>query len=88
MDLVPTLNLLAFAALFTVGIVPFYMSFKVKVKSLRILSLLLGLFASIHGLYHLAFDFNQPFLATVVLDPVSAIFLLAFGLYYSKRGIP
>lgn len=88
MDLVPTLNLLAFAALFTVGLVPFYMSFKVKVKSLKILSLLLGLFASIHGLYHLAYDFNQPFLATMVLDPVSVTFLLAFGIYYSRQGIP
>jgi len=87
MDLVPTLNLLAFASLFVVGLVPLYLFFRLKVRSLRILSLLLGLFATIHGVYHLAYDFNQPFLAQVVLDPVSITFLLAFGLYYSKKGI-
>jgi hypothetical protein len=87
MDFTSILNLLAFAALFAVGLVPLYLSIKVNVKSLRILSLLLGLFATIHGTYHLAYDFNQPFLAMVVLDPVSVTFLLAFGLYYSKKGI-
>jgi len=88
MDLVSTLNLLAFRALFAVGLVPLYLSFKLNVKSLRILSLMLGLFATIHGTYHLAFDLNQPILAMGVLDPISVTFLLAFGLYFSKKGIP
>jgi hypothetical protein len=87
MDLVPTLNLLSFAALFVVGLVPLYLFFKLKVRSLKILSLLLGLFATIHGTYHLAYDLNQSFLAITVLDPISVTFLLGFGLYYSKKGI-
>ena len=88
MDLASTLNFLAFASLVAVGIVPLYLSFKAKSKTLRSLSLLLGLFAIIHGVYHLAFDLNQSYLANVVLDPVSVTFLVAFGLYYSKKGIP
>jgi hypothetical protein len=87
MDLVTSLNYLTFGALFAVGLVPLYLSIRVKVKALRVLSLLLGFFAIIHATYHLAFDFNQSYLAIVVLDPVSVTLLLAFGLYFSKKGL-
>jgi len=87
LDLISILNVLTFAALFSVGIVPIYLVLKIKVRPLRLLSLFLGLFAIIHGLYHLADAYGQSFLADVVLEPASVAFLLAFGLYYSKKGI-
>jgi len=82
-----TLNFLAFAALCLVGLVPILISLRVKVPAIKIMSLLLGLFALTHGLYHLAEAFGVDFLSDVVLEPTSIVFLLAFGLYYSKKGI-
>jgi len=83
-----TLNLLAFVALLLVGFVPILISIRVKIPSIRITSLLLGLFALSHGLYHLAEAFGIGFLSDVILEPTSVVFLLSFGLYYSKKGIP
>ena len=88
MSLEWTLNFLAFASLFLVGLVPILISFRVRIQSLRVMSLLLGLFALTHGFYHLAEAFGIDLLSDVVLEPTSVVFLLAFGLYYSKKGIP
>ena len=82
-----SLNLLAFLALAAVGIVPLIIALRVKVPSLRNLSLLLGVFALAHGFYHLANACDFDILADSVLEPVSVVFLLAFGFYYSKKGI-
>jgi hypothetical protein len=87
MDINWLLNILAWIALFGVGIVPLIISFRVKVRSLRILSLLLGLFAIIHGLYHLSEVFSMDFFSDVILEPISVAFLLAFGIYYSKKAV-
>lgn len=80
-------GILLFAIMVGAGTVPLIMAVKVKVRSLRILSLLLGLFAVVHGFYHLAFGFQQPFLADVVFEPISLLLLVSLGLYYSKVGV-
>jgi hypothetical protein len=85
-DLV-TGGILLFTIMVAAGIVPLIMAFKVKVRSLRILSLLLGLFAIVHGFYHLASGFQQGFLADVIFEPISLILLLGLGAYYSKVGV-
>ncbi|HZY94509.1 MAG TPA: hypothetical protein VFE98_06570 [Candidatus Bathyarchaeia archaeon] len=85
---VPLLGLLVFAALVTVGIIPLVMSVRVKTRSLRILSLLLGLFAVVHGFYHLSLALDYYYIGVVFLQPISIVFLVSFGLYYSKKGIP
>jgi hypothetical protein len=78
-------------ALFTImvaaGVIPLIMAFKVKVRSLRILFLLLGLFAVVHGFYHLAYGFQQELLADAILEPISLLLLVGLGAYYSKVGI-
>ena len=76
-----------FLALFAAGIIPILMSIKVKVHTIRILSFLLGMFAILHGFYHLFAGLGNHFLADLVFEPVSISFLVAFGLYYSKKGI-
>lgn len=81
------LNILAWVALFGVGIVPLIISFRVKIRSLRILSLMLGLFAIVHGLYHLSEAYSMDFYSDVILEPISVAFLLAFGIYYSKKAV-
>ncbi len=69
------------------GIIPLFIAGRVKVSSLRILSLLLGLFAITHGLYHLAAIQRLGFLADVVFEPVSVTLLFVFGLYYSRKAV-
>ena len=76
-----------FLALAAAGIIPILMSFKVKIRSIRILSLLLGLFAIIHGFYHLSMGFGNEFFGELIFEPISITFLVGFGLYYSKKGI-
>jgi hypothetical protein len=85
-DLTWLLNLLTWVAFFGVGIVPILIAIQVKALALRVLSVLLGLFAISHGLYHLALAYGLYFIAEVILEPVSVVFLLAFGIYYSKKA--
>ena len=86
MDLDWLLNFLAWVALFGAGIVPLVISIRVKNTSLRILSLFLGLFAITHGLYHLSDAYGMSFVADAILEPISVVFLVGFGLYYSKKA--
>ncbi len=87
MDLV-TGGILLFTIMVAAGIVPLIIGFRVKIRSLRILSLLLGLFAIVHGFYHLASGFQQDLLADAVFEPISLIILLGFGFYYSRVAVP
>jgi hypothetical protein len=86
LDLV-TGGIVLFTIMVAAGIVPLIMALKAKARSLRILSLLLGLFAVVHGFYHLAFGFQQDLLADAVFEPISLLLLIGLGAYYSKVGI-
>ncbi len=86
MTIYDTLNILAFGSLVAAGVVPLIIAVRVKVSSIRILSLLLGAFALSHGIYHLSFVYGQSFLADVFLEPLSVVSLVSFGLYYLKKG--
>lgn len=85
-DLV-TGGIVLFAIMVGAGIVPLIMAARIKVRSLRVLSLLLGLFAVVHGFYHLASGFQQDFLADVVFEPISLLLLVGLGAYYSKVAV-
>ena len=85
MDLV-TGGIVLFTIMVAAGIVPLIMALKVKIHGLRVLSLLLGLFAIVHGFYHLASGFQQELLADAVFEPASLILLIGLGAYYSKVG--
>ena len=86
MDLV-TGGIVLFTIMAAAGVVPLIMAVKTKVRSLRILSLLLGLFAIVHGFYHLASGYQQEILADAVFEPLSLVLLVTLGAYYSKVGI-
>ncbi|OLD04438.1 hypothetical protein AUG19_08090 [archaeon 13_1_20CM_2_54_9] len=86
MDLA-TGGIVLFTIMAAAGIVPLIMAVKTKVRSLRILSLLLGLFAIVHGFYHLASGYQQEILADAVFEPLSLVLLVTLGAYYSKVGI-
>lgn len=85
-DLIWLLNLLTWGAFLAVGIVPFLIAIRVKTASLRVLSLLLGVFAFAHGLYHLTLAYGQYWISNIILGPLSVTFLLVFGLYYSRKA--
>ena len=86
MNPIDILNILTWAAFFGVGVVPLIIAIQVKNAALRIMSLLLGLFALTHGLYHLSLAYGFIAVAQLVLEPVSVVFLIAFGVYYSKKA--
>lgn len=88
LDPIQLIGVLTWVSFFGVAIVPFYIAIRSKIAPLRILSLLLGLFAVAHGIYHLTFDISQSYLGDVIFEPMSVIFLFVFGLYYTKKGIP
>jgi len=50
------------------------------------LSLLLGLFALSHGLYHLFFTLLIGYTARAILDSLSVTFLVTFAIYFTKKG--
>jgi hypothetical protein len=66
--------------------VPLYLVFRTKIPPLRIFSLLLGLFALSHGLYHLLFTFVVGYTARESLDTLSVVVLVIFGIYYNAKG--
>ncbi|MBO0888715.1 hypothetical protein J2P12_06410 [Candidatus Bathyarchaeota archaeon] len=80
------LNLVDSVAMMAASIIPFYISYLTRIRPFRILSLLLGLFAFSHGLYHFLFAFVVGYLARAVLDSFSVAVLLLFLFYFSKRG--
>src|SRR2546426_8022320 len=80
------LGLINAACLIGASLVPFYLVFKTTVRTLRILSLLLGLFALSHGTYHLLFTLVVGYPARAFLDSFSVVVLISFGIYYAKRG--
>jgi hypothetical protein len=63
-----------------------YLVLKSNVRSLRLLCLLLGLFALSHGLYHLFFTLVIGYTARAALDSLSVVFLVSFALYFTKKG--
>lgn len=87
MDTFALFGSLIFAALAAAGVVPLLIFFKVKIWSIRVLSLLLGLFAVIHGLYHLSLGWGYEFIGEIIFEPVSVSILVVFGVYYSKKGV-
>ncbi|HYY92667.1 MAG TPA: hypothetical protein VE955_11835, partial [Candidatus Dormibacteraeota bacterium] len=80
------LNLIDSVAMIAASIIPFYISYATRIKPFRILSLLLGLFAFSHGLYHFLFAFVVGYLARAVLDSFSVAVLLLFLSYFAKKG--
>ncbi len=82
-----TLNVLAFVALLGVGIAPLLLAARIRIYTLGALSLLLGLFAITHAMYHFVEAYEIPAIGDMVFEPLSVVFLITFGVYYSKKGM-
>jgi len=86
MSIETILGLIDGIALIAASSVLLYLVLKSHVHSLRILSLLLGLFALSHGLYHLFFTFVIGYTARALFDSLSVVFLVTFAIYFTKKG--
>ena len=71
-------------AVFVAAAVPIYLTVKLKNPNLKKLSLFLGIFVIIHGIYDAVGSLGNVVLAKGVLDPLSVMALLGFGLLYLK----
>ncbi len=66
--------------------VPLYVSIRAKLVGIRILSLLLGSFALVHGIAHLFITLGFGFVESVLVWSVSIGLILSFGIYYYLKG--
>ncbi|MDE1769014.1 MAG: hypothetical protein KGI28_00490 [Thaumarchaeota archaeon] len=74
-------------AVFIAAAVPVYLTIKLKNPNLKKLTFALAIFITIHGIYHLVGSLGNVVVAKGVLDPLSALALLGFGLWYLKLQI-
>jgi hypothetical protein len=83
------IDLLNFVFMLLATVATIFVAYKVRAtnRNLLVLAILLASFTFSHGLYHL-FDFlGFHFAAVVLFWPLSAVLLLAFGIWYWKVGL-
>jgi uncharacterized membrane protein HdeD (DUF308 family) len=69
--------------IFVASIIPIHLSFKLK-NELRILTILLSVFAIFHGIYHLIYAIGLESFSEEILQPISIVILILFGVVYLK----
>ena len=85
LDLGSYLNLFDALIIIAISLPTLYMSAGIKILPLRILFLSLTAFLILHGLYHLT-GIAWIGLGNVILEPLSYLTLLAFAIYFARRG--
>lgn len=65
------------------ALVPIYLTVKLKNHNLKKLTLILSIFILIHAAYHITGFFGFNLLADGVLEPLSVVVLIFFGIVYS-----
>ena len=77
---------------FAAAFVPIYLSFRLRDRFRKLL-IALGIFILFHGVYHVFGSLGYDFIASSILEPISAAALVAFGIMYlaevraaSRRG--
>ncbi|MGQ0792126.1 MAG: hypothetical protein ACT4NJ_07910 [Nitrosopumilaceae archaeon] len=77
------INMVNSMIVFFAAAIPIYLSFHLKNK-LRILTILLSIFAVIHAIYHATEVFGYTDIAEGILEPLSVVLLISFGLVYLR----
>jgi chromate transport protein ChrA len=70
-------------AIFSAAIIPIYISIRVRGANkirIRTVTIILAVFILIHGLYHLAELFGYHRLGEELLEPLSVVILILFGI--------
>ncbi len=85
------INLFNSIAIFVSSVIPIYLSFRVK-GYLRKLTILLSIFAISHAIYHTSEVIGFQNIAEEIIEPLSLVILIIFGLTYwktrMKRKVP
>jgi hypothetical protein len=92
LDLGSYLNLFNAVIIIAVALPTLYISTKIKIKTVRLLFVLLSAFLLVHGLYHLTYflgDYTGSSaiaFGDAILQPFSYVLLFGFAIYFAKRG--
>lgn len=77
------LNLLSAIIILVSIAIPILLSVKLSGK-IRQLTIFLSLFIVVHGSYHIAVLLGYEFIGAGILDPLSVMVLIAFGVFYLR----
>jgi len=80
---------LNFVLMMVAAAVPLYVAYRIRGINRKLLKLALFVasFTLSHGLYHFSNYIGLAFFAKVLFEPLAALLLLAFGIYYWKAGV-
>ena len=77
------INIINSVAIFFASVVPIYLSYHLK-GNLRKLTILVGVFAIVHAIYHTTEVFGYEEIAENVIEPLSVLVLVIFGFWYLR----
>ena len=77
------INIINSVAIFFASVIPIYLSFHLK-GNLRKLTILVGVFAIIHAIYHTTEVLGYEEIAENVIEPLSVLVLVIFGFWYLR----
>ena len=71
--------------IFVAAVIPLYLSFRLQ-GHLRLLTIVLFAFVIIHAVYHALEIFGYDIFSENIVQPLSVVILIIFGLSYLKIG--
>ena len=77
------INIINSIAIFFASVIPIYLSFKLK-GNLQKLTILVGIFAIVHAVYHTTEVFGFEEIAENIIEPLSVLVLVVFGFWYLR----
>ena len=77
------INIINSIAIFFASVIPIYLSYHLK-GNLQKLTILVGIFAIIHAIYHTIEVFGFEDIAENIIEPLSVLVLVAFGFWYLR----
>jgi hypothetical protein len=76
------LHLISMVCVFVASVIPIYLILRLKNSPLRTLTIVLTFFILIHGFYHVTGFLRFDFIAEGLLEPLSILILIFFGMMY------
>lgn len=77
------INIINSIAIFFASVIPIYLSYHLK-GNLRKLTILVGIFAILHAIYHTTEVFGFEEIAEDIIEPFSVLVLVIFGFWYLR----
>ena len=77
------INMVNSIAIFFASVIPLYLSLHLK-GNFQKLTILVGIFAIVHAIYHSMEVFGFEEIAENIIEPLSILVLVVFGLWYLR----